>query len=458
MKLDRFRHWPVRAIRVLAVLSSSFAAPVLVAAPDVPDRLDLATAVQYALENNFAIRQARERLREQEGLITEIRGSVLPNLSLNSSYGLTDEALSRDQYPPGTPPPDGDRQNWSIRLEARQLLYSGGGARAALAAQRLVREASLLELQSVINDELLRVRTKFYEVLLLREQIGVQEQNVQLLREQLQTARNRFEAGAVSNFDVLRAEVELANAQPPLIRARNGFRVAIEELRQLLGYDNRNDHNLQRVPEFDGDLAVQPVSYEIGAALRAARESRPELQRLQRLEQAREAGLDIARSAYKPDLSLVGGYMLRKNNFSDRFRDSVDGWTVGVESNWAIWDGGSTRGRVAQARSQLEQARLLQAEAALAVDVEVRRALSSLQEASELVGSAGRVVEQAEEALRLANARYRAGTATQLDVLTAQVSLTDARDNQLQANYSYNVAVSALRRAMGQTDVIVAER
>jgi outer membrane protein len=430
-------------------------------APDVPEQLDLPTAIRYALDNNYAIRQARERLQEQEGLIMEIRSIVLPNVGLRSSYTRTDAGLIADQRFAGSPDEPatraggGDQDNWSFTLQARQLLYSGGGARAALQAQRTVREAALLELQSVINDQLLNVRTKFYEVLLLREQIGVQEENVQLLQQQLQTARNRFEAGAVSNFDVLRAEVELANAQPPLIRARNGYRLAIEELRQLLGYDNRNDHNLQRVPEFQGELTVEPVAFTLPESLRSARQNRPELQRLERLEEARQAGVTIARADYRPNLALVGGYQIRKDNFSDRLRDSVDGWTVGLESNWAIWDGRATRGRVLQAQSQLEQARLLQAEASLAVDVEVRRALSSLQEASELVGAAGRVVQQAEEALRLADTRYRAGTATQLDVLVARVALTQARDNQLQAAYSYNVAVAALRRAMGVTDALV---
>jgi outer membrane protein len=426
--------------------------------PDVPDRLDLPTAIRFALDNNYAIRQARERLREQEGLIMEVRGTVLPNVGLSSTYSLTDKELSADQQGGGAAPND-DQQYWSFTLQARQLLYSGGGARAAISAQRLVREAALLELQQIVNDQLLQVRTKFYEVLLLREQIDVQVQNVQLLEQQLQTARNRFEAGAVSNFDVLRAEVELANAQPPLIRARNGFRVAVEELRLLLGYDNRSDHNLQRVPEFVGDLNITPISYEIASALRTAREARPELQRLARVEEARQAGVEIARSGYRPDLALVAGYQLRKHNFSDRFRESLDGWSVGLQSNWAIWDGRSTTGRVIQARSQLEQSRLQLAEATLGVDVEVRRALSSLQEAAELAGAAGRVVEQAEEALRLADARYRAGTATQLDVLTARVALTQARDNQLQANYSHNVAVAALRRALGQSDALVtAER
>jgi len=416
-------------------------------APDVPARLDLQNAVAYALENNFSIRQARERIREQEGLIVEIKSRALPNASLNSFYGKTADELGSDRGPGIT-----SSQNWQIALEVRQTLYSGGGVKNALDAQKLARESSLLELQAVINAALFEVRTRFYSVLLAREQIKVQEENVRLLREQLQTAKNRFEAGASSNFEVLRAEVAAANAQPGLIRARNGYRTSIDELRQSLGYANPRAESARKVPEFLGTLDFTPVSYDLQQALTDARANRPELLRLEKLELAREAFVKVARSDYQPDLALVGGYEFRKSGLSERFRDSLDGWTVGLQSNWAIFDGRATAGRVAQARSQLNQARLLTSESTLAVEVQVRRALSSLQEAAELTEAAQKVVAQAEEALRLADARYAAGTATQLDVLESRVDLTESRNNLLQANYSHNIAVAAMRQAIGTAD------
>jgi outer membrane protein TolC len=283
----------------------------------------------------------------------------------------------------------------------------------------------------------------------------VQEENVRLLREQLQTAKNRFEAGASSQFEVLRAEVAVANAQPGLIRARNGYRIAIEELRQAIGYTNTRTGNVTKVPEFVGTLEFKPVSYDLQEAIAQARINRPEIKRLEKLELARESNVKVAKSNYQPNLSLVGGYEFRKSNFSSQFDESLYGWTVGLESTWAVFDGRATAGRVAQARSQLTQAKLLTSETTLSVEVEVRRAHSSLQEAAELADSATKVVGQAEEALRLADARYAAGTATQLDVLEARVSLTDSRNNQLQANYSHNVAVAALRKAIGVADPFV---
>lgn len=422
------------------------AAPVAPPAPAVPDALTLDDALLYALENNFSIRQARQRLKEQEGLIIEVRGRVLPNVSLDASYGRDDKTFDPAAY-----------QSWTIGLYARQLLYSGGGVSAALDAARTTREAALLDIQSVINTVLLDVRTRFADVLLNRERITVQEQSVALLQEQLQTVKNRFEAGSVSQFEVLTAEVALANAQPALISARNAFRIAIDELRVVLGYQGNFVSDLRKVPEFQGELVFTPAEYDLGEALATARERRPELRRLAQLEKAREAGVTVARSDYLPEISLVAGYEGRKDRASNSFADTNDGWTAGVQASWAIFDGASTRGRVAQARSQLAQARLSVSEQTLAIEVEVRRAISSLQEAAELAAAAAKVVGQATEALRLADVRYRNGAATQLDVLQARQALTEASLNKLEANYRHTIALATLRKAIAEADTYEAQ-
>jgi outer membrane protein TolC len=416
--------------------------------PDVPERLDLRNAIAFALEHNYAIQQARERIKEQDGLIVEVKAKVIPHLGLASTYKKKDTELVQGL---------GSDQDWSIALEARQALYAGGGISAALDAQKTSREAALLDLKATINNALLEVRTRYYDVLLAREQITVQEQNVQLLRQQLQNAKNRFEAGTISNFEVLRAEVELANAQPEFIKARNRQRTAIDQLRQAIGYTNTTPENLRKTPEFIGTLDFVPVSYDLQKSLDAARSNRPDLLRLDRLTKAREAGVRIEQAGNRPTVDLVGGYQVVKKINSNSFNDSPDGWVVGVQSNWAIFDGRATAGKVAQARSRLRQSQLSAREQELAVEVQVRTALSSLQEAAELAEAAQKVVAQAEEALRLADARYAAGSATQLDVLQARVSLTQSRTNQLAANYSYHVALATVRRALGEPDAYAPE-
>jgi outer membrane protein len=410
----------------------------------VPDELSLPYALAFALDNNFDIRQARERIRQQEGILLEVRSNGLPNVSAGADYSRTDEELG-----------GGDDQSWSYDITATQVLFSGGAVRASVRAQKLSVEAAKLELEAVINAALLEVRTRFYTVLVARERIKVQEQSVELLRRQLQDVRNRFEAGTVSNFEVLRAEVALANAQPPLISARNNYRLSIDNLRQSLGFVTADESNVARVPTFVGDLEFVPVTFDLASSLATARERRPDLLRLRVLEEAAEEGVVARRAGYLPNLGLFGSYQGRKAPGATSFSDNREGFVVGLQSSWNIFDGRATAGRVAQARSVLEQTKLSTSETELGVSVEVRRALSSLQEATELAEASKRVVEQAEEAARLAEARFSAGTATQLDVLTSQVDLTTSRLNQIEAYYRYNIAVATVRTAMGLSDAAI---
>jgi len=393
----------------------------------VPDTLDLRTAIQFALENNFAIRQARERIRQQQGVVVEVTAREIPNVGANGSYQLNDKAISQSF-------PASDR-SWQISVTASQTLFAGGGVRAAVKSSKLALDAALLDLQSTINAALLQVRTDFYNVLLAREKIKVQESNLELLQSQLKTATDRYRAGTVSSFEQLRAEVAVANARAPLITARNDYRLAIEALRQAIGFTSNNPNDTTKVPDFVGSLEFTPVNFDLAAAFSAAHANRPDLQRLAKLTESREESITTARSGYFPQVSAFGGWALRKGS-SNAFRDSPDGFLAGVQGQWNIFDGRATSGRVAQARSLLEQTRLSYEEAQLAVDVEVRRAYSQWQEANELAEASQKVVEQATEAVRLANARYAAGTSTQLDVLQAQVDLTTARTNQLQAFYT----------------------
>jgi outer membrane protein TolC len=446
MKLVRHFLPPALAVIVLALAAPASRAQRPPGTP-VPDTLDLKTAIGFALENNFAIRQARERIRQQEGVILEVSAQQIPNVSGTGSYQINDQSISQ------TAPPS--HEGWTLGIVASQTVYAGGGVRSSIKSSRLVREAAMLDLKDVINNALLQVRTDFYSVLLTREKIKVQEENLDLLQQQLKTTNDRYEAGTVSSFEKLRAEVAVANAKTPLITARNDYRLAIEALRQDLGFA-ADTGSIDKVPEIVGTLDFTPQTFDLRAAFDSARANRPDLQRIAKLAAADEQSVTTARSGYYPNLAVVGGWELRKGQ-TESFNDSRDGFYVGLQSQWNIFDGRATRGRVIQAKSLLAQTKLALTERELAAEVEVRRAYSSWQEATELSDASKRVVQQAEEAVRLANARYGAGTGTQLDVLQVQVDLTTARSNQVQAFYNYNVAVASLREAMGMTDALVAE-
>jgi outer membrane protein len=416
--------------------------------PEVPDTFDLETAKAFALENNFAIRRAIEQIEEQEGLIVEVKAQTRPSLTLDADYQRLDTGLSEVVNGFGT----ASDNTWGISLNMRQALYKGGGISAALNAQNLARESARLFLEATIMDAMLEVTTRYYSTLLARDQIEVEEENIALLEEVVEDAKNRLKAGSVSEFEVLRAEVLLANAKPALIRRRSAFRVAIDQLRQSIGYGNyrRDSANLEKIPELLGELSYESTVFDLKRSLDTALDNRSELARLRLIEEARDAGVEIAQSDYRPNVDLIGSYGKRKSNFSDSFDDGPDGWTVGVVASWDIFDGSRRKGRVRQAKSQLEQSRIDRESLRLAIEVEVRQSMSEYQEAVELVMAAGKVVEQAEEALRLSDSRYAAGAINQLDVFEARVALTESRTNRLEANFRHIVAVANVRRSIGE--------
>jgi len=414
-------------------------------AADLPSPLDLKAAIGYALDHNFTILQARETIRQQEGVIVQVRGQEIPNISAQGQYQRNDETISQS-YPQSN-------SLWTVELKATQNLFAGGGIQSAIKGAKLSRDAAAFDLQTAIDTALLDVRTKFYNVILAREKIRVEEENVTLLQRQLDDEKNQFETGSVSNFEVLRARVALANAQPTLISARNSYRIAIEQLRQSLGTPGSVPF-----PEVAGDLEVAMASFDPDSAISSAHAHRPELEKLAKLESAGEESVKTARSALYPNLQAFGAYEWDGIGYVNPFPgipSTANGWLLGLQSTWSIFDGRATVGKVRQAKSLLEQARLATASEELEIDVEVRQALSSLQEAGELLTASRQTIEQAAEALRLAEARYHAGSATQLDVLTSQVALTQSRTDQLTANYNYLVAVANVRKAIGLSDALV---
>ena len=438
----------MRCIQILmTLLASASAASAIDHNPHepmpIPEDVTLEMAIDYALQNSFDVLQAKERIEEQYGLILEARSGILPMITLGSTISEQDAGLNFFQ-------PTSD--DWVVSLQVRQALYGGGKLRSGIRAQNAQQEAALYDMQASIEAAIQNVKTRFYTVLLARDTIEVEEQNIELLQEQLTNVESRFEAGSVSNFDVLQAKVSLANAKPALIRAKNDFRIAVAEIKKAVGYVKERDH-VTKMPNFVGELDVEMKEYDLSESMTTALQRRPELEQQKLIVDSRVDGILVAEAGYRPTVDFVGRYDMRRSFVStdERFENPAKGWFVGLEASWNLWDGRATKGRVLQAKSRLRQSELTLYETRLAVEIEVRRAVSELQSAAELVEAARQVTGQAEESLRLANERYSVGSSTLLDTLQARVSLTEARNNQLQANYSYLVALTDVQRSIGET-------
>jgi outer membrane protein TolC len=267
--------------------------------------------------------------------------------------------------------------------------------------------------------------------------------------------QKRFAAGTVPQFDVLRAQVELANERPRLIQAKNDYRVGKDNLLNLLAV-HLPKTIWEDVPlRLSDTLEARPYEIDLPSALARALEKRPELAALRKAQALRHEDLVNAKSGYKPNAQIYGGYQWQSLPYQGYLGGDLNGWIAGAQLNWSIFDGQLTRGKIMEAKARYEQAQLDVDESGRQIELEVRTDYSNFIEAQEVLDSQKMVQEQAQEALRLAEARHTAGTGTQLDVLSAQTALTQARTTQVQALHDYALARARLQRALGEDMEII---
>ena len=290
----------------------------------------------------------------------------------------------------------------------------------------------------------------YYDVLQSAEQLVVEQASVKLLQEQRDDQQKRFDAGTVPRFNVLQAEVALANEQPRLIQSRNAWRIAKNNLVNLLAVHVPSQFMTDMPLQLSDKLDADPYEIDLPMAVARALADRPELGALRKQEDLRDEGVIGADSGYKPTVQLVGGYGARNAQFlTPDPAYSIHGVTAGAQVSWNIFDGLLTRGKVEQTRALRAGSRVDLDNEMRNIELEVRTDYSNFIEARETLESQKKVQEEAEEALRLATSRNSAGAGTQLDVLSAQTSLTQARSTQVQALHDYDVSRARLEHAMG---------
>jgi outer membrane protein TolC len=411
--------------------------------------LSLTDSLNLALQQNAAILKAKNDLEASHGVVVQTRAVALPQLQATGQYKDTDpNAVESIPALGGYTQP---HQNWNVGVQIIQSIYEGGKLVAALKAAGATKQQALAQYQTAVADTLLAVRVAYYDVLLAAQQITVHEASVNLLQNELEDQQRRYNAGTVPHFNVLRAEVAVANERPNLIQARNNYRIAKNNLSNLLGY-NLPREIWEDIPlNLTDALDASPYQVDLPEAIQQALSRRTELIALRKTAELQRLNVVNARAGYKPTVQAFAGYTWNNSQFMDPndIGYTLYGWNVGGQASWNIFDGLLTRGKVVQAKALYEKSKTDVEDTGRQIELEVRTAYSQFIEAREVLESQQKVQEEAEEALREAEARAEAGTGTQLDVLDAQTSLTQARTTDIQALHDYDTARARLERAIG---------
>jgi outer membrane protein len=419
-----------------------------------PRPLSLVNALNLALQQNPSILEARNDLEASQGIVIQTRAVAMPQLTAGGDYKDTDPSAIENIPVPGFSEP---HQNWNADVQIVQSIYEGGKMVAAFRAAGATKRQAVAQFQTVVADALLDTRVAYYDVLLAVQQVTVHEASVNLLQKELADQQSRYKAGTVPKFNVLQADVALANERPNLIQARNDYRIAKNNLSNLLGYNLPRDIWEDIPLHLTDTLDARPFDVNLPDAIQQAMSQRTELAALRETEELDSLNIVNAKSGYKPTLQLFAGYTWFNAQFTPpvTLDHDINGWNAGAQMQWDIFDGMLTRGKVIQANALYEKSQTTLADQSREIELEVRTDYSDFIDAKEILDSQQQVQAEAEEALREARARSEAGTGTQLDVLNAETALTQARTTQVQALHDYDVARARLQRAMGGDMTVV---
>ncbi len=308
-----------------------------------------------------------------------------------------------------------DRTEWALR--AFQPIFDGFRDWYAMKAAERASESLEAARENLRRLLLVSVARVFYGVLQSEAEGRTLEEARRRDTARVEEMKQRFALGLARRTEVLLNESNLATTEADLLRARTDLEVRRAVLRSLLG------------AALPGPLLDEPAEagepVPIEEARAAALEARPDLRAAVAAERVAEANLASTRGEFLPSVSLSANRYLARDNFSE-FADETE-WDALLAVEVPLFAGGARVARVRTAASELRQARLLVSATRRDVLQQVEAAHARAASDEEILRTQETREASARENLRLLEEEYRAGIATNLEVLVAQTALDNAR-------------------------------
>ncbi|HUS12461.1 MAG TPA: TolC family protein [Pyrinomonadaceae bacterium] len=416
--------------------------------PGQPAELSFEQAIQLAIENNLGTLLARERRNEACGVKQQSLAALLPNVSGVAYQASLTENLAALGFHPGLIPGFnstfvGPFRNFDARISLVQTIFNLSAFRSHQAGRAGVRVA---ELQEGLAREQVASGTGllYLEALRADAAVGAAQANVELAQALLKLAQDQRNAGVATGVDVTRAQTRLAEQQVGLAQAQTTSEQARLNLQRVVGLPLGSPLTLTDQLRFTEEPlpAVETAVAQAGQDRREVQVAE-EQNRMTRLER------QAVRAEYLPSVEFVGDYGVSGMSPSN---SDLPTRRVAVQVNVPIFNGGLTQGRVAVAASRQRQTELELSNIRGQVEEDVRLALTTLRTAAVQVRAANESVMLAQRELEMARDRFKAGVGDNLEVVSAQTSLANARDAGVTALAQHNAARLNLAAALGRAE------
>lgn len=405
--------------------------------------LSLDECIRIALDKNPTNRAALEGVTAAGEAAEAARAPYYPDLSLNLGYRRvqTHAFLPSSISFPGVTGVIGPLDQWNAGVKASYTLFDSGQRRADAQSATAAQKATAADAERTRQGIIFTVTQAYYTLLAAQETKEVAGEHLARSEDHLRLARERKAAGTVPQADVMRAQVEVANARLSLVRAENVVRIARGNLNRTMGLSPSLALAIKRE-----ELPVNaPGTVDISEAYAHAVGRRPEIRAANHNITAGENAVKSAKSTFGPKIRAEAGYGWLDSEFLPHDKD----WALGISVQWPLFSGFASIHSLARARADLSRKEADREQVILNVQQEVWTAYSNLTESYESVQAAIVAKTDAAESLRLARARYDAGAGTITDLLDTETAMDNAQATYIQAMYTHYIAVAQLKLAVG---------
>ena len=433
---------------VMLFLVSLLITPLARSQPTNGRRFTLQDAVRLAMKQNPELKTARLDVKKSDARVQEAWGNALPSLDISGTYTRTLKApiffASFNDQPVEIEM--GFPHSLNMALTGKQILFNAAVI-AGVGAAHVYSEMARDLYESKQLETVTKVRKAYYTALLAREVVNMMHSSLQNAEDNLKNVLLMRKQGIVSEYDELRASVQVENLRPEVIRSENNYALSLDAVRSTIGMEK--DENF----DVADSLALETIDDSlIAGAENLAIGSNPNLGAMNRQIDLNGAITTAERSNYLPTIAAFGQYQYQaaKTDINFSTRDLISSTQVGLTVSMNIFEGLQTRSRVEQA--QLEQQKSVEQKVSLerTVRTGIHSVVGNIRQARKRIEAQERTVESAERGYKIVTARFLANAATQLEVNDAQLALTQAKLNRVQAVYDYLTSAADLDQLIGR--------
>ncbi len=432
---------------VFVSIMSTFSSSAEIA--DSARELSLKDSIGIAFLSNKPIQIQEEELSVAKAQILGAKSAFWPKLAATYGYTYNGAAFDIGSAAAKNSKKDigtftGYTNDNKVNVAVTESVYNGGADIAALKEARLGMKVQEETLRARKLDVAFDTKRLYYGLLLAYETERITEALLNEAKAHYDDVKSKFEQGTSSKFDVLQSSVQVSKIVPEVVKAKNAIQIITAEFKKAIGL--KMDENIG----LTGRLSYSLSEIIEESFLKEAYKNNPEMI-------LKILGIDIqkweieyAKSGYYPQVAANFGYDYRSNNMNTIFDYRHTNWALGVTVGLSIFDGMSTKAKVDAAKARYSQARLEKENITDQLAVDVKSACLDMNEADAIVKSQRDAIVEAKDALRIAEIGYDNGVTTNLDVLDAQVSLSQVEKNLSEGIYDYLIARAQLDKVMGR--------